>query len=76
MAAKEKKQARKVRFELTWGGIAGIAVICICIFLWMFVLGVWTGQSLLRPSLAPQKSMTAAGPKGVVPLLQKDRNQD
>lgn len=76
MAAQGKKQAGKVRFELTWGGIAGIAVICVCIFLWMFVLGVWTGQSLLRPSLAPQKSVTAAGPNGVVPLLEKGRNQD
>jgi hypothetical protein len=75
MAVKEKKQVRKVRFELTWGGIAGIVVICICIFLWMFVLGVWTGQSLLQPSLAPQKSATAAGPEGISLFLQKDRNR-
>jgi hypothetical protein len=75
MAVKEKKQVRKVKFELTWGGIAGIVVICICLFLWMFVLGVWTGQSLLQPSPALQKSVTATGPEGIVPLLQKNRNR-
>jgi len=43
------KQNRKVRFELSWGGVAGIMAACVCICLWMFVLGVWTGQALLQP---------------------------
>lgn len=50
MATSRKKQARKYRFELTRSAIGGIAVVCFCIFLWMFLLGVWTGQSLLMPS--------------------------
>jgi len=50
MAGRRKRQAKKVRFELTYSGIAGIGIVCFCIFLWMFLLGVWTGQTLLLPS--------------------------
>ena len=50
MAATKRKQVKKYKFELTRGAIGGIAVVCFCIFLWMFLLGVWTGQSLLMPS--------------------------
>lgn len=49
MAARKRRPA-KVKFELTRSGIGGIAIVCFCIFLWMFLLGVWAGQSLLRPS--------------------------
>ncbi len=50
MAARRKPPVKKVKFELTHSGIAGIGIVCFCIFLWMFLLGVWTGQSLLLPS--------------------------
>jgi hypothetical protein len=50
MAVAKKKPVRKVRFELTWRAIAGIAVVVFCLFLWMFLLGVWAGQSLLLPT--------------------------
>ncbi len=50
MAALRKNQVKKIRFELTKSAIAGIAVIVFCLFLWMFLLGVWAGQSLLFPS--------------------------
>lgn len=49
MAAR-KRQPAKIKFELTRSAIGGIAVVCFCIFLWMFLFGVWAGQSLLRPS--------------------------
>jgi hypothetical protein len=56
MATRKKAKVKKVRFELTRSGIGGIGVICFCIFLWMFLLGVWAGQSLLVP--APPKVAT------------------
>lgn len=60
MAAPRKKQARKFRFELSASAIAGVGVVLFCIFLWMFLLGVWTGESVLRPrprkAPDPQKS--------------------
>jgi hypothetical protein len=46
---KRKKPVKKVKFQLTRSGIVGIAVVCFCIFLWMFLIGVWAGQSLLYP---------------------------
>ncbi|THB78089.1 MAG: hypothetical protein D6B25_05180 [Desulfobulbaceae bacterium] len=48
--ATRKRQPAKIKFELTRSGIGGIAIVCFCIFLWMFLLGVWTGQSLLKPA--------------------------
>jgi len=47
---KKKKPAKKIRFQLTRSGIVGIGAVCFCIFLWMFLLGVWAGQSLLKSS--------------------------
>lgn len=50
MVARRKPKKQKVKFELTKSGIAGIGIVTFCLFLWMFLLGVWTGQSLLLPS--------------------------
>lgn len=50
MARAKRTQKKKYKFELTLGAIGGVGVVCFCIFLWMFLLGVWTGQSLLMPS--------------------------
>ena len=54
MAAKRRKQVKKLKFELTRSAAAGIAVVVFCLFLWMFLIGVWAGQSLLLPSYGKQ----------------------
>ncbi len=36
-----------VRVELAWGGLFSLAVVVFCVFLWMFLLGIWAGQSIL-----------------------------
>lgn len=46
---RKKKKPVKVKFEMTRGSIFGVAVVCFCLFLWMFLIGVWTGQSILAP---------------------------
>jgi len=48
MAGSPRKQLKKIKFELTRSAIAGVGVICFCIFLWMFLLGVWTSEFLLQ----------------------------
>ncbi|WP_136797688.1 MULTISPECIES: hypothetical protein [Desulfosediminicola] len=50
MAPRRKPAGKKIKFELTPSGIAGVGIVCFCIFLWMFLFGVWTGQSLLLPA--------------------------
>jgi|GEM_PF-680125 len=55
---KRKKPVKKIKFQLTFSGIAGIGVVCFCVFLWMFLFGVWAGQSLLYPPVS-QKSIEA-----------------
>lgn len=49
MAQRRKPKAKKLKFELSKSGVGGIAVIVFCLFLWMFLLGVWAGQTLLSP---------------------------
>jgi len=46
---KSKKKAF-VKFELTLSGLLGLGVVCFCVFLWMFLLGIWSGQSLAPPA--------------------------
>lgn len=59
-AAKKKRKAGKTyRFQLSLSGILGIAVVCFCLFMWMFLLGIWAGQTILLPAAKPP----AAGSK-------------
>ena len=58
MAARKKKTAGSTRkkqkrfnFQLGFTGLAGITVVSFCLFLWMFLLGIWAGQTILLPSV-------------------------
>ena len=50
MPKSKKKRRFTFRFELGLGGLAGLGIIFFCVFLWMFLLGVWAGQTVLLPS--------------------------
>lgn len=51
MAVKKRKKRRfTIRFDLGIGGVFGLGIVSFCIFLWMFLLGVWSGQTVLLPS--------------------------
>jgi hypothetical protein len=69
MAAVRKKQVKKLRFELTGSAVAGIAVIVFCLFLWMFLLGVWAGQSLLLPAYEKKAMVAEDKGKALGPLV-------
>lgn len=43
------KKKYKIRFELTRIGLLGVGTLCVGIFLWMFFLGLWAGQTVLLP---------------------------
>jgi cell division septation protein DedD len=45
MAAANGKKGYRLRFELSLAGLLGVGVVCFCIFLWMFLLGLWAGQT-------------------------------
>ena len=66
MAAKRKKGAagKTFRFQLGPGGIVGIIIVSFCLFLWMFLLGVWAGQTILLPAARPAVSDRAAKDQG------------
>jgi hypothetical protein len=50
VARSRKKKKKKIKFELTLGGLLGIGVILFCLFLWMFLAGIWAGQTILLPA--------------------------
>lgn len=49
MATQRKKKQAKLKFELSRSGVFGIGVVSFCVFLWMFLLGIWVGQKVLFP---------------------------
>lgn len=61
MATRRKPKVKKIRFELSRSAIGGISVVTFCLFLWMFLLGVWAGQSLLIPTYGSNPDSVAAG---------------
>lgn len=46
---KTAKPAKRFQFQLGWSGLLGVTVVTFCLFLWMFMLGVWAGQTILLP---------------------------
>ncbi len=63
-AARRKKKNTVVKIELGWGGLLSLGVVIFCIFLWMFLLGLWVGQGIL----APRPEVIAMG-RGPLPGL-------
>jgi hypothetical protein len=61
---KKKKTARRFQFQLSFAGLAGVAVVMFCLFLWMFLLGIWAGQTILLPTAGSAKApaKTRSGP--------------
>ena len=47
MAREKRKKGFSIKFNLSPAGLLGVGVVCFCIFLWMFLLGVWSGQTVL-----------------------------
>lgn len=47
MTAGKRKKGFTVKFDLSLAGVLGVGVVCFCIFFWMFLLGVWSGQNFL-----------------------------
>lgn len=39
-----------IQLELSFGGLLGLGVVSFCIFLWMFLFGIWAGQTVLQPT--------------------------
>lgn len=61
--AKKKKKRFVIRFELGLGGVLAVGIVCFCVFLWMFLLGIWAGQTVLQhgtPSSGGALSKSAA----------------
>jgi len=58
---KKKKKRFAVRFELGFGGLLAVTVVCLCIFLWMFLLGIWAGQTVLQSGGSGPKQGVATG---------------
>jgi hypothetical protein len=44
------RKAKPFRIELGWRGMFGLVVVCFFLFFWMFVLGIWAGQTILLPT--------------------------
>ena len=47
MATVKRKKGFSIKFDLSPAGLLGLGAVCFCIFLWMFLLGVWSGQTVL-----------------------------
>ncbi len=57
-----------MKFELSRGAVAGMGVVLFCLFLWMFIFGVWTGQTLLSPY--PEITKGRGVKAGSVPFIR------
>ncbi len=48
-----------VRFELGLLGMFTLTLVTGCIFFWMFIIGIWAGQTILQPTPGEEKSPLA-----------------
>ncbi len=54
MGASRRKKKVTFKFELGLAGLIGLGVVVLCLFLWMFLLGIWAGQTVLQPGELPE----------------------
>lgn len=47
--AKKSRRNKRFRIELGWRGLFSLLLVSFCLFLWMFLLGLWAGQTILLP---------------------------
>lgn len=68
MTTGSRKKGFTLKFDLSLAGLLGVGVVCFCIFLWMFLLGVWSGQTTLSSgkgqAAGPQKIQVEPRPTG------------
>ena len=50
--------AKRFRFELSFLGMIFVFLLLVCLFLWMFILGVWFGQRLVGKGASPVAEKT------------------
>lgn len=53
-----EEKRKRFRIELGWRGMFGLVVVCFCLFFWMFLLGIWAGQTILLPPRNHQAKQT------------------
>jgi cell division septation protein DedD len=78
MAVAKRKKGFTIKFDLSLPGLCGVGVICFCIFLWMFLLGVWSGQTgltagkyqLVGKKEPPLKTLRTVAKKTAPPALR------
>ncbi|WP_417915086.1 hypothetical protein [Candidatus Electronema sp. JM] len=54
-------------FQLSLSGILGIGAVLFCLFLWMFLLGIWAGKTLLPQYPVPPAAASSAPIKNKMP---------
>ncbi|HFC97534.1 MAG TPA: SPOR domain-containing protein [Thermosulfurimonas dismutans] len=50
--------AKRFRFELGFLGLTFVFLLMVCLFLWMFILGVWFGQRMMGKGPSPVAEKT------------------
>ncbi len=59
MTALKQKGRFVIRFELGLLGMFSLTLVTGCIFFWMFIIGIWAGQTILQPTPGEEKSPLA-----------------
>ena len=54
MARPNQKKTARFRFEMGIGGLIALSVSCVCILLWIFILGFWVGQKVSGKAASSQ----------------------
>ena len=71
MAAGNRKKKFSIKIELSPAGLLGVGVVCFCIFLWMFLLGVWAGQTILSTGHYQVEKAGKGGKAGGSPRVEE-----
>lgn len=71
MPSVQRKKGFSVKFGLSLPGLLGVGVVCFCIFLWMFLLGIWSGQTFLSAGKGHLAGPAASQVKTLPTVVEK-----
>jgi hypothetical protein len=73
--ASQKTSAKHFTFQLSLQGVAGIALVTSCLFLWMFFIGIWAGKTILSPCPSTQLSPCPSTPFTAYEPITDEKNR-
>ena len=66
MANNQRKKKKSIQFEMGILGFLGLGVVTFMVLVWVFLLGIWAGQTILQPESGDKVAASSGVPPDIL----------